>query len=601
MFHHKRGLYRYMIMTLEEGPSVWDLSSLYKSNNDPKIKQDLKKLKSAILEFKKNYKGKIAKEDGKELGKALKIYEQIQEDLGRLTSYAYLQYAEDMSDQKRTSFYQNISERVNELTTELLFFTLEFNLLTEQELKKKFSQSTALRYYAPWLRDVRAFKNHQLDENLEKLFHERNLTARNNWQRLFEETIADMRFKYDNKELTATKVFDLLSNKIPEVRKKAAKTIGETLEKNNKLFAIITNTLAKDKSIEDNWRNFKQPISQRNLENLLEDEVTDCLIKTVKENYPNLSHRYYKLKAKWFGKKTLDYWDRNAPLPWEVEKIIPYRDAKYTILKSYLTFSPSMGRIAEKFFEKNWIHSIVTPGKDSGAFSHPTIPTANPFILLNYQGKIRDVMTLAHELGHGIHQILASKQGALMCDTPLTLAETASVFGEQLVFRTYLGRAKTPEERRTMLANKVEDMLNTVVRQIAFCEFEKDVHNLRKEKELSGADIGKIWLEKQKEALGPAIKLHPEYQSYWSYIPHFIHTPFYVYAYAFGDCLVNSLYQVYLDKLPGFESKYIKMLQSGGSLRHKELLKPFGLNAADPHFWQKGLNIISSYIDELED
>ncbi len=578
----------------------WDLSSLYKNNNDPQIEKDLEYLKSQIKNFCIKFKGKITKLEAEQLANALNKYEEINEIIGKLSSYAYLQYSTNISDNKKSLFYQNISEKINELSTHLIFFSLELNQLLDTDLTKKLSQNSKLSYYAPWLRDVRVFKPHQLDENIEKLFHERNLTARNNWSRLFDETIADMRFILGKKSLTATEIFNILSDKDATKRKKAAIVIGKTLEQNGKIFTLITNTLAKDKAIEDQWRNFHKPISSRNLSNLIEDEVTDSLIKTVKDNYAQLSHRYYKLKAKWFGKKHLDFWDRNAPLPKQKEKYISFNEAKELVTDTYQQFSPVMGKITTEFFNKKWIDAAVNPGKDSGAFSHPTVPSANPFILLNYKGKSRDVMTLAHELGHGIHQVLAAKQGALMCDTPLTLAETASVFGEQLTFRSLVKNAPNEQQKKFLIANKVEDMLNTVVRQVAFCEFERIVHDARKEGELSAEQICQIWLKVQKDSLGSGIKISQDYKYYWSYIPHFIHSPFYVYAYAFGDCLVNSLYQLYQQRPKGFQDKYITMLEAGGTLRHKELLAPFNLDATDPTFWQMGINTIIELIDQLD-
>jgi oligoendopeptidase F len=326
----------------------------------------------------------------------------------------------------------------------------------------------------------------------------------------------------------------------------------------------------------------------------------EALVTAVRAAYPRLSHRYYALKAKWFGKKRLPYWDRNAPLPQVPMRNVGWAEAKDTVLTAYGAFSPKMAQIAERFFDESWIDAPVRPGKAPGAFSHPTTPSAHPYVLLNYQGKPRDVMTLAHELGHGVHQVLAAPQGALMSDTPLTLAETASIFGEMLTFRSMLAAEIEPKRRKALLAGKVEDMLNTVVRQIAFVEFERRVHDGRRQGEMTPERIGEIWLDVQRESLGPAIAFEAEYRWYWTYIPHFIHTPFYVYAYAFGDCLVNSLYAVYRGAAPGFAEKYFDMLRAGGSKRHKELLAPFGLDASDPAFWDKGLSVIESFVNELE-
>ena len=340
-------------------------------------------------------------------------------------------------------------------------------------------------------------------------------------------------------------------------------------------------------------------MSSRNLLNRVEDEVVDALTRAVKQSYEGLAHRYYQLKAEWLGVEKLNYWDRNAPLPQSNDSGISWNEARETVLRSYNEFEPQLGRIAEQFFKNNWIDAEPREGKDSGAFSHPTVPSVHPYILLNYHGKTRDVMTLAHELGHGIHQILASSKGLLVSDTPLTLAETASVFGEMLTFRKMLDDTSDVLKRRVMLASKIEDMINTVVRQIAFFEFERRVHTQRSKGALLTEEICDIWMEVQSESLGPAILLEDGYRHYWSYIPHFIHSPFYVYAYAFGDCLVNSLYAAYQEKPQGFELKYLDMLRAGGSLRHKQLLAPFGIDASEPAFWHQGLSVISSLIDEL--
>jgi oligoendopeptidase F len=296
----------------------------------------------------------------------------------------------------------------------------------------------------------------------------------------------------------------------------------------------------------------------------------------------------------------LEYWDRNAPLPETPSQVVPWQQAKETVLSAYQSFAPEMADITRNFFDRNWIDAPAKPGKAPGAFAHPTVPSAHPYVLVNYLGKPRDVMTLAHELGHGVHQVLAGKQGALMCATPLTLAETASVFGEMLTFRALLANTKDQRERKAMLAQKVEDMINTVVRQIAFYEFERKLHTARKEGELTAEQIGEFWLSVQAESLGPAIRISEGYESWWTYIPHFIHSPFYVYAYAFGDCLVNSLYAVYQNAAEGFQEKYFELLKAGGTKHYSELLKPFGLDAADPSFWDKGLSMIEGLIDELE-
>jgi oligoendopeptidase F len=577
----------------------WNLSDLYAGPDSPALTEDLARLADDAAAFHQRYEGKLADLSGAALGEAVEAYEGMQELSGRILSYASLVHAGNLADPDIGRFYQTIQERTNTISTNLLFFTLELNRLDDAALEAK-EADPALARYRPWLRDIRAFRQHQLSDEAEKLLHEKYVAGRAAWTRLFDETIADLRFPIGGQELTEAEALDLLSDRDPEVRREAAASVGEVLGKNARTFALITNTLAKDKEIEDRWRRFARPISSRNLSNFVEDEVVDALIAAVRDSYPRLSHRYYRLKARWFGVEALPFWDRNAPLPEDDDRLIPWHEAEETVLSAYGAFSPEMAAVGRRFFAAPWIDAPVRPGKASGAFAHPTVPAAHPYLLLNYQGRVRDVMTLAHELGHGVHQVLAGRQGYLMADTPLTLAETASVFGEMLTFRALLTGETDPHRRKIMLAGKVEDMLNTVVRQIAFATFEMRVHDERREAELTPDRLAEIWLDVQRESLGPAIRLDGVYRHYWSYIPHFIHTPFYVYAYAFGDCLVNSLYAVYQDAHQGFAERYLDMLRAGGTLRHRELLAPFGLDASDPAFWSKGLSVVSGFIDELE-
>ena len=492
-----------------------------------------------------------------------------------------------------------MQEATTEISSPLLFFTLELNRLDEQDLEAKLA-SPRLARYRPWLRDLRAFREHQLSDEVERLLHEKYVAGRGAWTRLFDETLAALRFPLNGEDLTSAQILDKMTDRAPEVRKAAAKSLGKVLADNQRIFAAITNTLAKDKEIEDKWRGFSRPVSSRNLANLVEDEVVEALTGAVSAAFPRLSHRYYALKARWFGAERLAYWDRNAPLPDEDDRRISWSEARDTVLSAYGAFSPELADVGRRFFDNAWIDAPLRPGKAPGAFAHPTVPSVHPYLLLNYQGRTRDVMTLAHELGHGVHQVLAGGQGHLMASTPLTLAETASVFGEMLTFRSLLSAEAEPQRRRVMLAQKVEDMLNTVVRQVAMHNFETVVHDERRQGELLPERLGEIWLETQAECLGPAIEVDDDYRHYWAYIPHFIHVPFYVYAYAFGDCLVNSLYAVYEGASEGFAQRYLDMLKAGGTLRHRELLAPFGLDASDPAFWGRGLGVIDGFIDELE-
>jgi len=576
----------------------WDLADLYPGRDSPELKRALADAETEASAFRARYEGKLAALSGEELALAIRTYEKAQETLGRLGSYAHLEYCTDMTDAETGRLLQNMQEKVNAISTVLLFFTLELNRIEDGELAAKLKDG-GLAHYAPWLRDIRAFRPHQLSDDLEKLLHEKSVAGRAAWMRLFGETVAALRFPVAGQELSSAEALNLLSEPDPAVRKEAAKSLGAVLGANTRIFALVTNTLAKDKEIEDRWRGFKRPISSRNLSNFVEDEVVDALIESVRQAFP-LSHRYYRLKAKWFGVAAMPYWDRNAPLPDEDERRFAWSEAQRTVLEAYQAFSPEMAAVGRRFFDHRWIDAAVKPGKSPGAFAHPTVPSVHPYLLLNYMGKARDVTTLAHELGHGVHQVLAGPQGALMSDTPLTLAETASVFGEMLTFQAMLAAESDKKRRKAMLASKVEDMLNTVVRQIAFVEFERRLHDERRAGELTADRIGEIWISVQGESLGPAIRFEDEYRHYWTYIPHFIHAPFYVYAYAFGDCLVNSLYAVYQDTPEGFAAKYLDLLRAGGSKRHKELLAPFGLDATDPKFWRKGLSVIAGLIDQLE-
>ncbi len=577
----------------------WDLADLYPGPESKQLKADLDAAEAQAEAFRESYQGKLAALDGAALAQAVRAYEVVDEILSRVMSFAQLVYAGDMSDPEIARYYQTMQERANEIATGLIFFALELNRLEEEDLEAKLA-TPALARYAPWLRDLRALRDHQLSDELERLLHEKQVVGRAAWVRLFDETFADLRFPLDGASLTSAEVLDKLTDPDGAVRKAAAKSFGKVLGDNLRVFALITNTLAKDKEVEDKWRGFARPVSARNLANLVEDEVVEALAGAVRDAYPRLSHRYYALKAKWLGLDALPYWDRNAPLPEDENRIIPWDEARATVLDAYAAFCPEMADVGRRFFEHAWIDAPVRPGKAPGAFSHPTVPGAHPYLLLNYQGKTRDVMTLAHELGHGVHQVLAGGQGHLMAATPLTLAETASVFGEMLTFRALLEAEEAPARRKIMLAGKVEDMLNTVVRQIAFHEYERRLHDRRRAGELTAEEIGAIWMETQRDSLGPALAFEAEYENYWAYIPHFIHSPFYVYAYAFGDCLVNSLYAVYEGAAEGFAEKYLDLLRAGGTKRHKELLAPFGLEASQPEFWTQCLNVISGLIDELE-
>src|SRR5690242_2042343 len=577
----------------------WNLADLYPAPDSSALSRDLERADRDTQSFAAKWQGRLADLPGAELAAAVADYEALSDLLGRIGSYASLYYVGDTTDPARQKFYGDINQRLNELTTRLIFFELELNRIDDKRLEEAL-QTPALAHYRPWLEDLRKERPHQLEDRIEQLFHEKSLTGWTAWNRLFDETMAALKFAVDGKELTLEPTLNLLVSRNETKRQAGAEAIARTLGDNIRLFTLITNTLAKDKNISDRWRSFKDVADARHLVNRVEGDVVEALVAAVRAAYPRLSHRYYAMKARWLGKERLAHWDRNAPLPDEDAAIVPWNRAQDLVLGAYAGFAPEMADIARRFFDGRWIDAPVRPGKSPGAFSHPTVPSAHPYVLLNYQGKIRDVMTLAHELGHGVHQVLAAGQGALMAPTPLTLGETASVFGEMLTFQALLRETTDRRRRKALLAAKVEDMLNTVVRQIAFYQFERRVHEERKSGELTAERLGEIWYEVQGESLGPAIEFKDGYQVFWSYIPHFVHSPFYVYAYAFGDCLVNSLYARYQQAAAGFVAKYFDLLRAGGSKHHSELLKPFGLNAADPDFWQLGLAVIAGMIDEIE-
>lgn len=582
----------------------WDLTDLYVGIDSPDFSADLVRAEADCARFSERYAGRLAEmaaasDASAQLAEAVATYEGIEDLLGRLMSFAGLVYSGDTTDELREKFYGDTQERLTAASSNLLFFALELNRISDESMDRAMADGP-LNHYAPWLEDLRREKPFQLDDRTEKLFLEKSVTGRSAWNRLFDGTIAALRFPVQGEQLTLEPTLNKLQDPDGAIRQDAAGALSEVFRANLRTFTLITNTLAKDKEISDRWRGFKDVADARHLSNRVEPEVVAAMVEAVQAAYPRLSHRYYRLKAKWFGVEALPYWDRNAPLPKVDQRTIPWSEARDTVLDAYQAFSPQMADIARTFFDRNWIDAPTRPGKAPGAFAHPTVPSAHPYVLVNYQGKPRDVMTLAHELGHGVHQVLAGPNGALMAPTPLTLAETASVFGEMLTFRRLLAATTNTNQRRAMLAAKVEDMINTVVRQIAFYAFERKVHLARAQGELTAEQINGLWMSVQAESLGPAIALDAGYEPFWAYIPHFIHSPFYVYAYAFGDCLVNSLYGVYAKAEVGFVERYFALLSAGGAKPYGELLGPFGLDARDPGFWQIGLSMIEGMIAELE-
>jgi oligoendopeptidase F len=580
---------------------VWNLADLYPGNDSPELKADLERARVEAEAFETEYKGKLdalARSGG--LLPAILRMEALNDLTGRLGSYSFLQYVRNTQDPDSAKFLGDMNQALTDLSSGLIFFGLELNRIDDAVMESALAADPALGRYRPWFAELRKAKPYQLEDRVEELFHEKSVTGASAWNRLFDETMASLKFEVEGEKLNLEGVLNLLSDKDETKRQAGFGALSTTLHSNERLFTHITNVLAKDKEISDRWHGFADIADSRHLENSVEREVVDALQAAVQAAYPRLSHRYYAMKAKWFGKAQLNAWDRNAPLPDADDRVFDWESARTTVMDAYARFSPELARVAEPFFSRGWIDAPVKDGKSPGAFAHPTVPSAHPYLMLNYLGKTRDVMTLAHELGHGVHQVLAGPQGALMAPTPLTLAETASVFGEMLTFRSMLEQTTNKRQRFSMLASKVEDMLNTVVRQIAFYSFEREVHTARKQGELKTEQFNEIWLKVASESLGPSIKLNEGYEVFWAYIPHFIHSPFYVYAYAFGDCLVNSLYAQYEKAHEGFAERYFELLKAGGSKHHSELLKPFGLDARDPQFWTLGLSMIERLIDELD-
>lgn len=577
----------------------WNLDDLYTAEDAPELKRDLDWLETACTSFAADFQGKLAELDAVGLLECIDRQERINQIAGRIMSFAGLRYYQLTTDAGRAKFMSDMQEKVTNFTTPLVFFTLELNRLEDDHLSGLLAKNADLARYKPVFDRIRAMKPYQLSDEMEKFLHDLGVVG-DAWERLFDETIAGLEFNIDGEPLNIEGTLNFLTDPNRKKRETASRELAEVFAGNIKTFARVHNTQAKEKEIMDRWRGMPTAQTGRHLSNDVEPEVVEALRNAVVAAYPKLSHRYYELKRKWLGLDRMQVWDRNAPLPMEDPRLVSWDDAEKTVMDAYNAFDPRMGEIAKPFFKDGWIDAGVKPGKAPGAFAHPTVTDVHPYVMLNYMGKPRDVMTLAHELGHGVHQVLAAGQGEMLSSTPLTLAETASVFGEMLTFRKMLDGAKDKAQRKVMLAGKVEDMINTVVRQIAFYDFECKLHDARRGGELTPDDINALWMSVQAESLGPAFDFMDGYETFWAYIPHFVHSPFYVYAYAFGDGLVNALYSVYAEGTEGFEEKYFDMLKAGGSKHHKELLAPFGLDASDPKFWDKGLSMISGFIDELE-
>ena len=589
---------------MPDSSPIWDLTDLYADIEDKAIVNDLTWCRSAAEELSGKWTGRLDEADAKTLAGVIASYEDILERLGKAGSHAQLLFAANTTDADIARHSQSIREAGAEIGSLLLFVELEIAAMSQDHMDGLL-QVAELSGWQPWLRRVRAMAPYQLSADMERMLAERAPTGRGAWVRLFDETAASMRFPFRGADVTEAEILNSLSSTDGDERREAGASLSMVLKDHEKLLSLVTNTLVKDKEVEDRWRGFARPVASRNLDNDVDDAVVDALVSAVDSRNADLAHRYYALKAGWMGCETLDWWDRNAPLPDDDDRLFSWDEAQQLVLDAFAGFDPQMADLATPFFERGWIDAAPRAGKSSGAFSHPVTPSTHPYILMNFSGKSRDVMTLAHEMGHGIHQRLAANQGYLMSDTPLTLAETASVFAEMLAFRRLVDGTEDPAVRRRLLAGKVEDMLNTVVRQIAFHNFETRIHDARRQGELTSDEISDIWMETQRAALGPAIRTGDDYRPIWGYIPHFVHTPFYVYAYAFGDCLVNALWQNYQASVKQgegdqFVEKYRHLLKAGGTERYDVALARFGLDPRDPAFWSMGLDMISGMIDELD-
>ena len=583
---------------------TWDLTDLYDGIADGAIAADIAACRQEAEQLEAAWQGRLADADGAALAGLIADYERILEMLGKAQSHAQLLFAASTTDSQIARHHQSIREASADIGARLLFIELELAALDDAHVTQLLD-TPALAVWQPWLRRVRAWAPHQLAPDMERMLAERAPSGRGAWVRLFDETAAALRFPFGGADVTEAEILNALSSPNGDERRAAGESLSTTLKDNERLLSLVLNTIAKDKEVEDRWRGFARPVDSRNLDNDVDDDTVDALVGAVDSRNADLAHRYYRLKAGWMGVETINWWDRNAPLPGGDDRQFSWDEARQLVLDSFAGFDQQMAEQAEPFFSRNWIDAEPRAGKSSGAFSHPVTPSAHPYILMNFSGKSRDVMTLAHEMGHGIHQRLAADRGYLMSDTPLTLAETASVFAEMLAFRRLVDSADDPAIRRRLLAGKVEDMLNTVVRQIAFHNFETRFHDARRNAELTAEEISDIWMETQRAALGPSVVTGDDYRPIWGYIPHFVHTPFYVYAYAFGDCLVNALWQSYQLAQAGgqaadFVTGYRNLLQAGGTERYDVALQRFDLDPRDPAFWSLGLDMISGMIDELE-
>ncbi|MES2340288.1 MAG: M3 family oligoendopeptidase [Pseudomonadota bacterium] len=581
----------------------WQLSDLYEGRDDPKIEADLAAAKAANDELVK-LKGRFVgmRGDPLRLGELLDhgigLYESAVNGLWAAGAYAGLASSVAKDDPAWAKFEGDLRTRSSQIGAESLFFTLELNQLEDNEIEMAFKAHPPAARWRSWMRRVRLSRPHELSPDLERLLIDRS-PAVANWIRLFDETLARLSAKVGKETLSLPEVLNRLSDPDVTRRKAAAHGLAKALEDRTPELALAMNTLAFEKQVEDRWRKYPSPAASRHIANEVDADAVEALEAAVVEAYPAVSHRYYALKARLMGRKTLDYWDRNAPLDTGAQRTYDWGQAKGMVLESFADLAPRFADTAKVFFDQPWIDARPRAGKQSGAFSHPVTAERHPYVFMNYMGERRDVLTLAHELGHAVHQTLCQPLGTLLADTPLTLAETASIFGEGLVFERLLAGAPKAE-RLGLLAGQIEDGLNTVVRQIAFHRFESRFHAARVEGELAPDQISAIWLETMGESLGPAIKLNQGYEHYWGYVSHFAHAPFYVYAYAFGDLLVRGLMEKRREDPVAFAPLYEDLLAAGGTRTYVEALRPFGLNPREKAFWAAGMTQMERLVDAFE-
>ena len=582
---------------------LWDLTDLYASRTDPRIEADLERARALVGELNALQGQLVAARGepallGERLDRVVSRYEQASDLLGALGAYAFLAASTDRNDAGAQGFEATVREKITVIATPTVWVTLEINQLEEAEIEAALAASPEAARWKPWLRRVRAMKPHELSHELETFLAERGPISAQ-WPRLFDETLAAMKVKAGKDDLTLSEALNRLSDPKAARRKAAAEGLNEALGARVQTMALVLNTVAADHALEGRWRGFKRPADSRHLANEVDGDAVDAMAEAVAAAYPRLSHRYYALKARAMGKTRLDQWDRNAPIETTAPRGYDWAQGRELVLESFSDLGGEFADRARGFFDKPWIDGRARAGKQSGAYAHPVTSDRHPYVFLNWMGERRDVLTLAHELGHGVHQTLAAGQGSLLADTPLTLAETASIFAEGLTFDRLLTTAPKAEQRG-LLAGRIEDGLNTVIRQIAFHRFETRFHDERAAGELSVERIGEIWMEELGGSLGPAVTLNPGYEHWWSYVSHFVHSPFYVYAYAFGDLLVAALMETRAKDPAGFTPLYRELLAGGGSKGYVEALAPFGLNPRDPAFWTIGTKRLEGLIDRFE-